>query len=100
MTPQRAGETGQVPGAVDDHFRASDADRDRVAAFLRGHCAAGGITLEELDARLTATTAARTYAELVCVLADLPVPPPARQPARPQPAAGRPAGTLPPAADV
>jgi hypothetical protein len=99
MTPQRADKTGQVPGAVDHHFRASDADRDRVAAFLRGHCAAGGITLEELDARLTATTAARTYAELVCVLADLPVPPPARRTAPPRAAAGRPAGAPPPAAD-
>jgi hypothetical protein len=76
MTPPRAGGPGQVPGTVNNQFRASDADRDRVAAFLRGHCAAGAITLEELDARLTATAVARTYAELVCVLADLPVPPP------------------------
>jgi hypothetical protein len=75
---------------VDDYFRPSDAERDRVAAFLRGHFAAGGITPAELDARLTATITARTYADLVRVLADLPVPAPTLQLAsRSLPQAGR-----------
>jgi hypothetical protein len=75
---------------VNDHFQASDADRDRVAAVLRGHCAAGDITPEQLDARLTATLSARTVAELGRVLADLAAPGRCSRP----PAAGcrRPAG--------
>jgi hypothetical protein len=75
---------------VNDHFRASDADRDRVAAVLRGHCAAGDLTPEELDARLTATLSARTVAELGRVLVDLAAPGPVLPPAgRGLPPAGR-----------
>ena len=62
---------------MNDHFRASDADRDRVAAVLRGRYAAGDLTPEELDERLTATLSARTLAELGRVLADLAAPGPA-----------------------
>lgn len=61
---------------MDDRFRTSDADRDRVAALLRDHFAAGRLTPEELDGRLTATLKARTFADLRHVLADLPVPAP------------------------
>lgn len=59
---------------MDDRFRTSDADRDRVTALLRDHFAAGRITAEELDERLTATLNAKTFGDLHQVLADLPGP--------------------------
>ena len=57
---------------MDDRFRTSDADRDRVAALLRDHFAEGRLTREELDERLTATLSATTFGDLRRVLADLP----------------------------
>jgi uncharacterized protein DUF1707 len=61
---------------MDDRFRTSDADRDRVAALLRDHFAAGRLTPEELDERLTAALTAKTFGDLRRVLADLPGPAP------------------------
>lgn len=61
---------------MDDRFRLSDADRDRVAAVLGGHFAAGRLTPEELDERLTATMRATTFGDLRRVLAGLPEPAP------------------------
>lgn len=52
--------------------RASDADRERVAAVVREAAAEGRIGLDELDERLSAVFAARTYGELAEVTADLP----------------------------
>ena len=67
-------------------LRASDADRERVAARLREHMAAGRLTLDELSERLDAAYEARTVAELDELTRDLPAtssPPPAsREPAR------------------
>lgn len=57
---------------MDDRFRTSDADRDRVAALLRDHFAEGRLTPEELDERLTATLNAKTFGDLRGVLTDLP----------------------------
>ena len=57
---------------MDDRLRLSDADRDRASAVLCGHFAAGRLTREELDARLTATLRAATFGELRRVLAGLP----------------------------
>jgi hypothetical protein len=74
----------------DPEIRASDADRDRVAAGLREHCAEGRLTLDELNERLEATYAAKTLGELWQLTADLPeedmyqLPVPARH--RPVPA--------------
>jgi Domain of unknown function (DUF1707) len=59
-----------------DDFRTSDADRDGVAALLRDHFAAGRLTRDELDERLTAALNARTFGDLRRVLADLPGPAP------------------------
>ena len=53
-------------------IRASDADRDRVAALLQQHHAAGRLTAEEFDQRVDAALAARTLGELDELLADLP----------------------------
>ncbi len=53
-------------------IRASDADRDRTAALLREHLAAGRLTAEEFNDRLDRTYAARTLGELDDILMDLP----------------------------
>jgi hypothetical protein len=53
--------------------RASDADRDRAAERLRQATAEGRLGGEELEARLEALYASRTYGELEAVVADLPV---------------------------
>ena len=54
------------------NLRASDADRERVAEQLRQATTEGRLTAEELEERLHAAFAARTYGELDPVLADLP----------------------------
>ncbi|WP_433339028.1 DUF1707 SHOCT-like domain-containing protein [Spirillospora sp. CA-294931] len=56
------------PGAM----RASDADRDRVADLLREALTEGRISPEEHSERIDAVYAAKTYADLAPVLADLP----------------------------
>src|SRR2546421_6832757 len=53
-------------------IRASDADRDRVADRLRAATAEGRLLAEELEERLEALFAARTYGELDAIVADLP----------------------------
>jgi hypothetical protein len=53
-------------------LRISDADRHQVAEVLREAAGAGRIDFEELDERLEATYAARTYADLVPITVDLP----------------------------
>ena len=74
-------------------LRVSDADRHRVADLLQQAAGEGRLDLEELEQRLEATYAAKTYADLVPLTVDLPVP---GQPLTvPQP---RPAGPLLPAA--
>jgi hypothetical protein len=57
-------------------LRASDAERERVAASLREHCAAGRLTLEELSERLDEAYRARTTIWTFAVLggADIYVP--------------------------
>ena len=58
--------------ASDPKIRASDADRDRTAAALREHLAAGRLTTEEFDERLDKVYAARTLGELDALMVDLP----------------------------
>ena len=69
-------------------LRVSDQERYAVAEVLRQAAGEGRIDLGELDERLEATFAARTYADLVPITADLPalapvqpVHPPTRPPA-------------------
>jgi hypothetical protein len=57
---------------TNDQIRASDADRDRVAARLRDHFAEGRLTRDELDERLAAALNAKTLGDLRPVMADLP----------------------------
>ena len=69
-------------------LRASDADRERVADQLREAASDGRLSLSELDERIDALYAAKTYGDLEPVVADLPgilpaapAAPPARRPA-------------------
>jgi len=70
--------------AVDrGHLRASHADRERVIAMLKAAFVQGRLTKDELDARAGRAFAARTYADLAAITADLPAgliaaPPPGR----------------------
>ena len=63
----------RVPGTGPD-LRASDAERDRVAAVIADALATGRLTAEEHAERLEAVYAARTRGELVPITADLPEP--------------------------
>jgi len=62
-----------VEGSQDDRsLRASDDDRERVAEVLRQAAGDGRLTLAELQDRLEALYAAKTYGELEPVVSDLP----------------------------
>ncbi len=65
-------------------LRISDADRHRVAELLRDAAGEGRIDIEELDERLEATYAAKTYADLVPITVDLPAHPQHAAPAVPR----------------
>lgn len=53
-------------------MRASDAERDRVAALLQEHCAQGRLTMEEFNGRLESVYAAKTMGDLDSLTVDLP----------------------------
>ncbi|MFC6086655.1 DUF1707 SHOCT-like domain-containing protein [Sphaerisporangium aureirubrum] len=53
-------------------MRASDGDRDRVAAELREHAAQGRLTMDEFNERLELVYQGRTYGDLQKITADLP----------------------------
>lgn len=53
-------------------IRASDADRERTAALLRRHYAAGRLGEDELEERLARVYGARMRSELQRVVTDLP----------------------------
>ena len=73
-----------VPGDP-GRMRISDADRHRVAEVLREAAGEGRLDLDELDERLGLAFAAKTYADLVPITADLHVvhPAPAPRPTGP-----------------
>ena len=56
-------------------LRAAHADRDQVVAALQAAFVQGRLTKDELDARVGHALAARTYAELAALTADLPAEP-------------------------
>jgi hypothetical protein len=66
--PDRVPQPDRVPD-----LRASNVDRERVAEVLRTAAAEGRLDLDELDERLAAAYAAKTYADLVPLTHDLPV---------------------------
>jgi hypothetical protein len=63
--------SGMMP-AGDGRLRASTADRDRAVDVLKAGFAEGRLTKDEYDARVSDAYAARTYADLAMVTADLP----------------------------
>ena len=75
----------QPPGRL----MASDADREQVVDMLKAEFARGRLTKEELDLRVGQAFAARTYADLAALTADLPAgltgTEPVRKPAQTQP---------------
>jgi uncharacterized membrane protein len=81
---------GDAGGA--GYMRASTADRERAIDVLKAGFAEGRLDKDEYDARVSATYAARTYADLAAVTGDLPggqvmapVPVPHWRPAVPAP---------------
>jgi hypothetical protein len=57
-------------------LRIGDAERDAAAADLGDHYTAGRLTLDELKERLDAVFTAKTFGQLIRVMADLPGPGP------------------------
>ena len=53
-------------------LRASDADREQIAARLRKAAAEGRLLAEEFEQRIEATFSARTYGDLDALVDDLP----------------------------
>ncbi|WP_299052441.1 DUF1707 domain-containing protein [uncultured Nocardioides sp.] len=84
------GPTGGDPARL----RISDAERHRTADVLRDAAAEGRLDITELEERIEATYAAKTYADLVPIVADLPA---GRDVPGPTVAQGGPAGPLVPA---
>ncbi|CAN5435605.1 hypothetical protein BH10ACT10_BH10ACT10_03710 [soil metagenome] len=77
---------GQTGEHDPSRLRISDDDRHKVAEVLRQAAGEGRIDLDELDQRLEAAYAAKTYGELVPITVDLPVagrPLPAPRPSPP-----------------
>jgi hypothetical protein len=69
-----------APVSLDPELRASDEERERAAAEIRDHFAAGRLDDDELADRLDAVYRARTQGELHALRADLPpLPPPPTQ---------------------
>lgn len=57
---------------MDPQLRASDADRERVAIFLRDQAAVGRLTSDELEERVGAAYRAVTVGDLERLIRDLP----------------------------
>lgn len=73
---------------TNSRLRASDADRDSAAAVINNALAEGRLTPQEHSERLDAIFGAKTHAELVPILDDLPAPRSVKQAmAHPAPAA-------------
>jgi Domain of unknown function (DUF1707) len=70
-------------------MRASHADREQVIDTLKTAFVHGQLTRDELDARTGRALAARTYADLAALTADIPPAPAAARPTRPPVPAGR-----------
>ena len=77
----------QDPAAAGcDRLRAGHADREQVIETLKNAFVHGRLTKDELDARAGQALAARTYADLAALTADIPRRPAAAgAPARPGP---------------
>ena len=63
---------GRQPDPV--HMRAADADRHKIAEQLKAALDEGRLSLHEYDDRVKEAYAARTYADLMGLVTDLPAP--------------------------
>jgi hypothetical protein len=63
-----------VPPRDAETLRAADADRHKIADQLKTALDEGRLSLDEYDDRVRQAYAARTYAELLILVADLPRP--------------------------
>jgi Domain of unknown function (DUF4190)/Domain of unknown function (DUF1707) len=63
------------PGFAHPGMRAASADRDRTIDVLTAAYGEGRLTKEEFDTRCARVLAAKTYADLAAVVADLPAGP-------------------------
>jgi Domain of unknown function (DUF1707) len=70
------------------HLRASHTDREQVIGTLKAAFVQGMLAKDEFDAGVGQTLAARTYADLAALTADLPAGPAAAKPPQPAPAQG------------
>ena len=77
------------PHVRPEDMRAGDVDREQVLDRLRIAHAEGRLDLDEFDERITATLAARTYADLRALTVDLPGRPPSPPPAPRPPSRAR-----------
>jgi Domain of unknown function (DUF1707) len=64
-----------TPASGHGRLRASHADREQVVDALKAAFVQGRLTQDELDTRVGHALAARTYAELAALTADLPTEP-------------------------
>jgi hypothetical protein len=83
---QPARRSASDPVSTPANVRVSDSERNQVIEVLKQHAAQGRLTLEEFEARVDETLAARTGTDLRLVLRELPVPQTEivhRRPARP-----------------
>src|SRR5215471_14715152 len=76
------GNETRVAAVYRSHLRASHADREQVIETLKAAFVQGRLTKDELDARAGQTFAARTYADLDALTADLPAGPAGNMPPR------------------
>jgi len=67
-----AGHGYPAPSGGRGMLRAADADRDRVVEFLQRAYSEGRLSKDEYDVRMGGALAARTYADLDQLVADLP----------------------------
>jgi hypothetical protein len=72
--PVMTGPDGKA-AAADGHLRAAHADREQVIAVLKAAFVQGRLTKDELEARAGQAFAAKTYAELATLTADIPAIP-------------------------
>jgi hypothetical protein len=75
-------EIAAAEGRGRGELRASHADREQVIGTLKAAFVQGMLAKDEFDQRVGQAFAARTYAELAALTADLPVKPAAAQPPR------------------
>jgi uncharacterized protein DUF1707 len=66
------GDQAAAAAAGRSRLRASDADREHVIDMLKAAFVHGRVTKEEFEVRVGQAFAARTYAELAVVIADIP----------------------------